>query len=221
MSASMNSSPLGHGRGERRAVVAVPSAVPQSRPVRRRAPSPRSVRQPTVYWSAVLGTALVSVLAVGGLIAALFLRSHAPAVVVAAPQSVTAAPAAPAVVAHGPIALPPSIPQPSLAPPAEIAAPTPLLSAGSAVVQAGWVGEPVAKSSPAPAAPSPEPAETAPASVCALGPTTQASQPAYETFGTRIHFLSSPEAAAQQALRENKLLFVLHIAGNFEDDKFT
>jgi hypothetical protein len=36
-----------------------------------------------------------------------------------------------------------------------------------------------------------------------------------------VDFVSNPTAAAHQALRERKLVFVLHIAGDFEDDRFT
>jgi hypothetical protein len=36
-----------------------------------------------------------------------------------------------------------------------------------------------------------------------------------------VSFLDSPTEAARQALKEHKLLFVIHVAGNFEDDKFT
>jgi hypothetical protein len=40
-------------------------------------------------------------------------------------------------------------------------------------------------------------------------------------YGTAVDFVDNPTDAAQQALREKKLLFVLNVAGNFEDDKFT
>jgi hypothetical protein len=42
-----------------------------------------------------------------------------------------------------------------------------------------------------------------------------------ENYGTAIEFLSRPTEAARQALHEDKLLFVLHVSGNFEDAKFT
>jgi hypothetical protein len=41
------------------------------------------------------------------------------------------------------------------------------------------------------------------------------------TYGTRVKFVSSPEEAAAKALQEHKLLFTLHISGNFEDSRFT
>jgi hypothetical protein len=40
-------------------------------------------------------------------------------------------------------------------------------------------------------------------------------------YGTALDFVDDPTEAARQALRDRKLLFVLHIAGNFEDSKFT
>jgi hypothetical protein len=41
------------------------------------------------------------------------------------------------------------------------------------------------------------------------------------TYGTQIAFVSSQTEAARKALNERKLLFVLHLSGNFEDKKFT
>jgi hypothetical protein len=40
-------------------------------------------------------------------------------------------------------------------------------------------------------------------------------------YGTAVDFVDNPIDAASQALREKKLLFVLHVAGNFEEEKFT
>jgi hypothetical protein len=41
------------------------------------------------------------------------------------------------------------------------------------------------------------------------------------SYGTTIEFLDSPKEAAAQARKENKLVFVLHVSGNFEDPRFT
>jgi hypothetical protein len=41
------------------------------------------------------------------------------------------------------------------------------------------------------------------------------------SYGTKIEFLDSPAEAAKQAKKENKLVFVLHVSGNFEDPRFT
>jgi hypothetical protein len=42
-----------------------------------------------------------------------------------------------------------------------------------------------------------------------------------ETYGTKVLFLNNREAAADKARNEHKLLFVMHISGNFEDSCFT
>jgi hypothetical protein len=39
--------------------------------------------------------------------------------------------------------------------------------------------------------------------------------------GTAVHFLASPKLAEEEAAREHKLVFVLHVSGNFEDPGFT
>jgi hypothetical protein len=39
--------------------------------------------------------------------------------------------------------------------------------------------------------------------------------------GTSVEFLDTPSEAARKALKEQKLVFVLHVSGNFEDPRFT
>jgi hypothetical protein len=39
--------------------------------------------------------------------------------------------------------------------------------------------------------------------------------------GTSIQFEDTPSAAAKKALKEQKLVFVLHVSGHFEDPRFT
>jgi hypothetical protein len=41
------------------------------------------------------------------------------------------------------------------------------------------------------------------------------------SYGTKIDFLESPSAAAKLAKKENKLVFILHVSGLFEDPKLT
>jgi hypothetical protein len=41
------------------------------------------------------------------------------------------------------------------------------------------------------------------------------------SFGTSVEFVSTPSEAAQQAKKEQKLVFVLHVSGHFEDPKLT
>jgi len=39
--------------------------------------------------------------------------------------------------------------------------------------------------------------------------------------GTKLEFVDSPKEAAAIAKKEQKLVFVLHVSGNFEDPRFT
>jgi hypothetical protein len=39
--------------------------------------------------------------------------------------------------------------------------------------------------------------------------------------GTTVQFLDNPSEAARQALKEHKLVLVLHVSGLFEDPKLT
>ena len=53
-------------------------------------------------------------------------------------------------------------------------------------------------------------------------PSSQA--PAEEScgeYGTTVEFADSPAEAARQALKEEKLVFVLHVSGNFETPEYT
>jgi hypothetical protein len=40
-------------------------------------------------------------------------------------------------------------------------------------------------------------------------------------FGTSVEFVGTPSEAARQAKKEEKLVFVLHVSGHFEDPKLT
>jgi hypothetical protein len=42
-----------------------------------------------------------------------------------------------------------------------------------------------------------------------------------QTFGTNVEFVSRPPLAARLARQDQKLLYVLHLSGNFENDRFT
>jgi hypothetical protein len=39
--------------------------------------------------------------------------------------------------------------------------------------------------------------------------------------GTSVEFVATPSEAAQRAKKEQKLVFVLHVSGHFEDPRFT
>lgn len=45
--------------------------------------------------------------------------------------------------------------------------------------------------------------------------------PVLEKHGTQVNFVCDPVEAADIAARQKKLLFVLHLSGNFEDNQFT
>jgi hypothetical protein len=46
-------------------------------------------------------------------------------------------------------------------------------------------------------------------------------RPPTSLLGTTVEFVDNPVAAARTAAREDKLLYVLHVSGNFEDPDFT
>jgi hypothetical protein len=56
-------------------------------------------------------------------------------------------------------------------------------------------------------------------------PAGQAADKAEEgscsAHGTSVSFFDSPSAAAQRAKKEQKLVMVLHVSGNFENPDFT
>ena len=57
-------------------------------------------------------------------------------------------------------------------------------------------------------------------------PIAKVKVPAAETdtcgeFGTTVTFEESPSLAARKALKEEKLVLVLHVSGDFEDPAFT
>ena len=41
------------------------------------------------------------------------------------------------------------------------------------------------------------------------------------SHGTRVDFVDTPSEAAKIAKKEQKLVFVLHVSGHFEDPRFT
>jgi hypothetical protein len=41
------------------------------------------------------------------------------------------------------------------------------------------------------------------------------------SFGTTVDFVDTPSEAAKIAKKKEKLVFVLHVSGNFEDPRFT
>jgi len=49
----------------------------------------------------------------------------------------------------------------------------------------------------------------------------KAGEAVCSAHGTKVDFLDSPKEAAAKAKKDQKLVFVLHVSGNFEDPRFT
>ena len=65
------------------------------------------------------------------------------------------------------------------------------------------------------------PAEEESPSPAAAPEPVVADPPRCERFGTAIDFVRSPSIAYERAAREQKLVLMLHLAGQFEDPGFT
>jgi hypothetical protein len=59
------------------------------------------------------------------------------------------------------------------------------------------------------------------AGLAQAAPDKQKTEGTCGAFGTTVEFVDTPSAAARQAKKEQKLVFVLHVSGNFEDPRFT
>jgi hypothetical protein len=55
----------------------------------------------------------------------------------------------------------------------------------------------------------------------ATKPVTKPSESSCGNYGTRVDFVGTPSEAARRAKKEEKLVFVLHVSGHFEDPRFT
>ena len=54
-----------------------------------------------------------------------------------------------------------------------------------------------------------------------LSPTAHADEEACGNHGTSVTFVESPTEAAIRAKKEEKLVFILHVSGNFETPEYT
>jgi hypothetical protein len=59
------------------------------------------------------------------------------------------------------------------------------------------------------------------AAVLVAAPGWAVDKPGDVCFGTTIHFVDTPKQAAAQAKKDEKLVMILHVSGNFEDPRFT
>ena len=55
----------------------------------------------------------------------------------------------------------------------------------------------------------------------ALGLTLADDAPSCGKHGTSVNFFDTPAQAAKEAKKDGRLVFVLHVSGNFEDPRFT
>ncbi len=184
------------------------AAAPCLRPVA--APS-EGTRKPLIAWTPVAGAILLCAVLIGGL--ALLIRrvpadaepTEGPAVALAADEPREPARADPPLPA--PAAKVEPVPPARKVRPARRAVP----------IQVEPV--PTRPADAAPAAPAAAPAED-PAPPVQDEPGAAPAQVDHR-YGTSIDFVDSPTEAAEKALKEKKLLFVLQVAGNFEKDCFT
>ncbi len=54
-----------------------------------------------------------------------------------------------------------------------------------------------------------------------LAPAAEKKAEPSGSCGTSLDFFDTPKEAARQAEKDGKLVFVLHVSGNFEDPRFT
>jgi hypothetical protein len=162
--------------------------------------APAVARQRRIYWPAVFAAAIPSLLVVGLMIALIWANGRPS---ISRAERKTAA-AVLSQVADEPAApLPPAVadlPEPQRRAPESVAVATRIVPASPAKAVES--------------AESPKPAPVIEAEVAATTPSKQ-------TCGTAVNFFNNPPDAVRQAVREKKLLFVLHLSGNLEDDCFT
>ena len=166
---------------------------------------------PGIHWSPIVASASVSFALVVVVVAWIITHPNK------APR-----PSEPATVAIVfPQIEPPAPPAPRIAP---VIAPTPAFHRAPAreviVANLSALEE---ESPPLPPPPSPRPKPQPQPERQPQPPVVEAAPPqaAGESYGTQVLFLNNQSAAADLARRDRKLLFVMHISGNFEDSCFT
>ena len=215
--------PRAPGAAHRAPAVGSPRPAVRGRGPSQPPPSANSGR-PRIYWFPIAAAVLVSLLLVGGLVG--FVKyAGAPARPggeetaartaerpgAEADRALASTPRSPG---EGP-EVPPDVPANQTSSTPQTACPPPAVNprpVSTQRVPAAPVPSRDPSFPPRPDRTTPPPRQpAAPAETCAVAP----------KYGTSLEFVDDPRAAAQKALQEQKLLFVLHVAGNFEDDKFT
>jgi hypothetical protein len=173
---------------------------------------------PRVYWPIILASFGIGVLFVGGVIAVLRLSPQPTAAPAALPIALAS-------VDEEPERAPASSPQNKSVPANSEASPRlPAPDREKTKVPEPPPGTPHQVQPPSDKQPEPaqQPLDDPFADPTGAPPThTKQVATACSNYGTSVNFVDDPQKAAEQAIKENKLLFVLHVAGNFEDSKFT
>lgn len=165
-------------------------------------PDAAPLRRQLVYWPVILGAGFFAWLVVGGLIAGLVLLNRS------------------------------SVGDRLEPPPASVVLPAPAAPEKTATVKEEPPNPATPPSAPV-EAPAKQPAQT-PRSADSVDRLTRrdsslpesevplgGGDPDTQNFGTQVEFVCDPLEAARQATKEHKLLFLVHLSGNLEDDKFT
>jgi hypothetical protein len=226
-------------KGSKSPVLAAPPAVPVAKTF---APPPARSVPAWILPATGAGLGLLFVLSLGAGALYAWLTSPRPTAAVAGPQK-SVVPAAvvakaPKVVKHQDAVPAKAASQPKVQatiPASPGKAVTPAPAPAALEVAKEFVGPPappprdestpaqveVAQAEPAP------PPEAAKVSLKALAPREGDScdpstcKPGGDFYGTAVAFVATPHLAAEEAARQHKLQFVLHVSGNFEDPGFT
>jgi hypothetical protein len=191
----------------------LPSATVSSAPWWMSTPAAGPGRSSRLNWSAIVASVSLSFALVVSVIAWIITHPHKAAMHADSPSA-----AAAAEMKSRPLAAIEPVLKPSSFDPAQEIETLPAVyrpEQPDRIVRRIPVIEEAPPSLPPPASPQPR-CEAPPAAVPAAPP-----QLAGETYGTQVLFLNNQETAADLAKREHKLMFVMHISGNFEDSCFT
>ncbi|MBM4070376.1 MAG: hypothetical protein FJ271_15685 [Planctomycetes bacterium] len=202
-------------------VLPLPAAVPATPPCRARCASSFL----STYWSVFAGCGLALLVVVTGLALAINYLERAPGEETVAASAPIIAPS-PSAAAPVPLQAPRNVPVPAIVKIVDLKVSPPPAPASAAPTS------PVNKGDEPPAPKLPDflldeagigidVAKDGPKVGKALPEEPPGALPRCETYGTAINFVRSPLQAAKFAQTEDKLVFTLHVSGNFEDPGFT
>jgi hypothetical protein len=186
------------------------------------APRPKRRRAQGGNWLLLASTAAVIVVGLG--LTALMGRQASPKAepmaVASLPQVAPATPATPATPALA-VTPEPRKDEPRLEPDSKPEPLQPNKPAAKELLADPAPVMPVAVAAAPPVAPPDPPAPRAEIPIADKPAACAECQKKAGSYGTSLEFAESPTEAAKLASKQSKLMFVVHISGNFEDDKFT